>query len=391
MVSELCANALEYRARELAYLSCVNLIANTISRCTMRTYISEREVEGEEYYLWNYSPSVNQNSTTFWQKLVTRLYLDGEALVIPTRRRDGKEALVVADSFMPPEYYPSKQCEYQGVVVGAVEYDKTFRESEVLHFAANGVNIRPVLSEMCESFYSLLSAAIKQNAWGKGQHWKVHTDQIAGGTPDFEQKFQQMITEQVKPFFDSNGAVLPEFDGYEYTQISGGVGATSDTRDIRALLDDIYAMTARALCIPTAFAMGDVADASDATQRYMTYCIDPLCDQISKEVTRKRYGYDQWRRGSYARLDSSGVAHFDLFGNAASLEKLIGTGAFTINEVRRVAGQVPIDEPWADRAYMTKNIGGIGDESGNATSEATISETAVGTETGESETGEGGE
>ena len=359
VVTDLCKAAVDYQARQFAFLSCVNLIANAVGRCVMRTYRSGKEIEGEEYYLWNISPNINQSSVTFWHKLITRLYEDGEALVIPTRRHEGKEALVVADSFSTPDYYPSKQCEYEDVVVGEVEYDKTFREQEVLHFVLNGVNIKPVLNAMYLSFCELMSAAIKQNAWTKGQHWKVHVDQIAGGTADFDEKFMQMLTDQVKPFFDSNGAILPEFDGYTYTQVGGGSSTTSDTRDIRALLDDIYAITARGLNVPTALAMGDVADASDATTRFMTYCIDPICDQITSEVTRKRYGYDEWRRGNFVRMDSSAVTHFDLFGNAASLEKLIGTGAFTINEVRRTAGQATIDEPWADKTYMTKNIGGI--------------------------------
>ena len=51
--------------------------------------------------------------------------------------------------------------------------------------------------------------------------------------------------------------------------------------------------------------------------------------------------------------------HFDLFANAANVEKLIGTGAFTINDVRRAAGQEEINEPWARQSFMTKNIAPI--------------------------------
>ena len=75
---------------------------------------------------------------------------------------------------------------------------------------------------------------------------------------------------------------------------------------------------------------------------------------------RKRYGFDEWQKGNYLRIDSSSIIHFDLFENAANVEKLIGTGAFTINDVRRAAGQAEIDEPGGRQSFMTKNIASIG-------------------------------
>ena len=102
---------------------------------------------------------------------------------------------------------------------------------------------------------------------------------------------------------------------------------------------------------------GTVEGVKDAQQRFLTGCIDPICDQLSEEGTRKRYGYDGWSRGDYLRVDSSAIIHFDLFANAANIEKLVGSGAFSLNDVLRAAGQATINEPWADEHYMTKNIG----------------------------------
>ena len=84
-----------------------------------------------------------------------------------------------------------------------------------------------------------------------------------------------------------------------------------------------------------------------------------VCDQLQEEITRKRYGYDQWKSGNFLRVDSSSILHFDLFANAANVEKLVGSGAYTINDVLRAANQAPINEPWADEHYMTLNIGAM--------------------------------
>ena len=62
----------------------------------------------------------------------------------------------------------------------------------------------------------------------------------------------------------------------------------------------------------------------------------------------------------FIRVDSSSIIHFDLFENAANVEKLVGSGAYTINDVRRAANQATINEPWADEHYMTLNISTMG-------------------------------
>lgn len=165
-----------------------------------------------------------------------------------------------------------------------------------------------------------------------------------------------MIEKQVN-LLQSDGAILPEFDGYEYTRIESGAKSTSkDTRDIRALIEDIFEFTARSFLIPAVLVKGTVEGTADANHRFLTYCIDPLCDQLQEEINRKRYGYEEWKHGNYLRVDSSSIIHFDIFENAANVEKLIGSGAFTINDVRRAAGQSAIPELWADEHFMTLNI-----------------------------------
>ena len=53
------------------------------------------------------------------------------------------------------------------------------------------------------------------------------------------------------------------------------------------------------------------------------------------------------------------MRHFDLFSNAANVEKLIGSGAYSINDVLRAAGHAEIDAEWAKIHWLTLNIGNI--------------------------------
>lgn len=357
---ELMAAAQEFQLRDMSFWICANMIANAVGRCEFRTFRDGKEIREREHYLWNVEPNVNQNSTAFLHKLVAKLLTDGEALVISTRQREGYDALVVADSWLPNGDYPSRQNEYINVQVGDVSYEKTFREREVLHLKLNHINVKPVLDGLYGAYWRLISAAMKRYEWDKGQHWKVHVDQLASGAEDFTENFTRMIEQQVKTFLDSNSAILPEFDGYAYTNEGGK--ANVELADIQSQMKDVLGFTAKALQIPAVLVDGSIQGTEDAQGRFLTGCIDPICDQLQEEINRKRYGYDRMRAGNYLRVDTSSIRHFDMFANAANVEKLVGSGAFTINDVLRSAGLPTIPEPWADEHYMTKNIAALGAE-----------------------------
>lgn len=351
---ELFEAAREYQIRQLCFAVCVNMIANALARCEVRTFRNHEEVREREYHLWNIEPCQDQNSTAFWHKVVGSLCERNEALIISCAQDDGREGLVVADDWIPPKRYPNRMNEYHLVSVGEITYEKIFLERDVLHLVLNHINVKPVLDGLYQSYHKLIDAAMTHYQRDHGQHWKVHVDQMAQGGETWAKDFQQMIQDQVKPFFNSNGAILPEFDGYEYKNVSGT--GLSTTRDIREMINDIFDFTAKALQIPAVLIAGQVSGAENAVERFLSGCIDPICDQIQEEIIRKRYGYEEWNTGNYVRVDSSAILHFDVFGNAPNVEKLVGSGAFTINDVLRSANQATINEPWADEHFLTKNI-----------------------------------
>lgn len=348
----------EYRLRELAFHVCVNMIANAVGKCEFLTFREGKPIREKEYWLWNVEPNPNQNSTVFLHKLIYQLYSHNEALVIATSRRTGEEMLVVADSFQQEHDYPQKMNEYTGVTVGEVTYRKTFRENEVLHFRLNQVDIKPVLEAMTSSFNRMMQLAVKNYNWSAGKHMKVHVDHTAQGNDQSEAQLRQILNDQVKPFFNSDSALLPEFNGYDYQEFPAKSTAPT-TRDIRSLADDIFDFTARAFCIPPVLLLGDVAGTQDAMTRWLTTCIDPLCDQLQEEINRKRYGRELFFQGSYLQIDTTTILHFDMFQNAAAVEKLIGSGAFSIDDVLAAAGKPVIGEPWSQAHWLTLNISPI--------------------------------
>lgn len=356
-IQEIMAAAAELQIRDLALTVCVNMIANAVGKCEFQTFVNGEKVRGDEYYTWNIEPNINENSTMFLHRLVDKLCRENEALVISTPHKDGHEMLVVADDFAKPKRYPQKMNVYTDVRVGEVTYRKTFKESEVLHLVLNNQNAQEVVKRLYSSYSRLISSATKSYTWAQGTHLKVKVDQTESGAENFAKDFAEMINAQVKPYMQGDNAVLPEFEGYEYENLGGTANTERSTRDIRALVDDIFDFTAQSLNIPPVLIKGVVQGTQDAVTRWLTTGIDPLCDQLEEEVNRKRYGRELWKTGTYMHVDTSTITHFDLFANAGNIEKLIGSGAYSINDVLIAAGMPKINEPWADLHWLTLNIG----------------------------------
>lgn len=343
--------ALDVYIRELAFWTCVNKIANAISKCEIRTYKNGKEVKEKEYYLWNVEPNRNQNATAFFTKLIGQLYRNNEALVVEVNGQ-----LYVADSY-GKEKYALKDWVFTGITIDDYQLSESRRMEEVLFFELNSRDMRVLLAGMYESYAQLLVYA--QNAYRKSRGHKGVLDiaGIAQEQDNFEKTFEELMTNHFKTFFEKDNAVLPLFDGYTYTDISQNAKtySTESTRDIKALVDDIFEFTARGFSFPPSLAKGDVQDTSKAVDELLTFVVDPLVKMIQQEINRKRSGYSGWKKGTYIRVDTLAVKHIDLFDIATPVDKLISSGVFTINDILEVIGKPRIEEEWADQHFMTKN------------------------------------
>ena len=45
-----------------------------------------------------------------------------------------------------------------------------------------------------------------------------------------------------------------------------------------------------------------------------------------------------------------------MFSNAANIEKIVESAAYSINELREATGGAPLPDKWANIHWMTKNI-----------------------------------
>ncbi|MDY0235070.1 MAG: phage portal protein [Gudongella sp.] len=335
--------------RNLAFYSAINLIAKSISKCEFKTYFENEEVKKQEYYTWNIEPNKNQNSSQFLTKLITKLYENNECLVIESNGQ-----LLIADNFYKKEYAMFEN-QFTSVIVNGFEFNKTFNMGEVLYFKLNNNDVRKLINGMHESYGKLIAYAQKSYEKSRGSKGILDVSAVAQGNKNFNEVFEKLMNQRFKKFFEANNAVLPLFDGYSYTDIGSKTYSNEGTRDIKAMVDDIYDFTGRAIGTPPILLKGEVSGSKDAVDNLLTFCIDPLADMMQEEINRKRSGYLGYTKGTFLKIDTKTIKHIDLLSVSTSIDKLISSGTFTVNDIRELVGEEPIKEEFANQHYMTKN------------------------------------
>lgn len=343
-------------AREMAFWSATNLIANAISKCEFKTYLKGEEVKNQEYYLWNIEPNKNQNSSAFLHKLIAQLYRHNECLVI---EQNGQ--LLVADSFNKTEYALYEDV-FNQVTVKDFTFNKSFSQSEVLYFQLSEINMRKVINGLYDSYSKLLAYTMNSYKKSRGTKgvFKYETLPVAG--TEERKFFDALINEKISKWLKSDDAALPLGKGQDWKELDKKTYANDNTRDIKAMIDDIYDFTARGYGIPPVLLKGDMANIGDnVINTLLTFAIDPLIDMLQEEINRKRSGYSGYSQGTYLEIDTKSIKHIDLLSVATAIDKLIASGAFCINDIRKLVGEPEIDKPWANQHYITKNYSSVED------------------------------
>lgn len=340
--------------RELAFWQCVNLISHAIGKCEFKTFQDNREIQGDEYYRWNYAPNRNQCSSQFLYKLISKLYSENEVLVV-----DSGGQLLVADSFQHREYALYDDL-FEQVTVGDFVFARTFTRSDVLYWRLHDKNMRPLVNGLYSAYKKLLDYSMKSYKKSRGMKGILSVDALAAGDQNTNDTFEKIKNGGFRTFADAENALLPLWKGMTYTDIGSKTYSNEGTRDIRAMIDDVCDFTARAICIPPALLSGNVQGISDALEQFLTFCIDPLCDMLSEEINRQLYG-KKVLEGSYLTIDTKQIKHVDLLSVSTAIDKLISSGAFCINDIRKLVGEPSIEEDWANQHFITKNYATVQD------------------------------
>ena len=254
----------EIYLRELAFQRAIQILAKMLGKCEIRTFLNNEEIFRDEYYSWNYEPNRNQNKQQFFDKLVEKMFRNGETLIVSGI--DGQ--LYVADAFCTTRsaLYGNT---YSQVTVDDYTFQRTFRSTDVMYVRPNWKNVNTVLKGLYGSYARLIQYGAKSFLQSHGSKGILNISSIASNAKNFDETLKKLLNEYFKTFFESENAVLPIFDGYTFTETNRSKNYNeTTTRDIKAMYDDVFDFTARAIGIPPSILKGDVQDNSKAMSFY---------------------------------------------------------------------------------------------------------------------------
>ena len=342
----------ELNINKLYFHTCINMVSNIISKCEFKTLKNGDEIKEKEYYLWNIEPNPNQNSTQFVNKLIAALFTGNEALVFEKHK-----SIYVADSFTR-EKGGLKDDKFDQISIDGEEVKGITNNKDILYFELHNEKIKTCVDSMYDLYKNLITHGIAQYKSETGNKGFLEKDATDQGDEEQKKKREEAMKKAFEQFWQDENAVMELPRGYKYNPLSkskSNTGTQQTTRDIRAMINDVAAFWGTAFGIPPKLLTGETENTEHAMDEFLTLCINTLVVKLSTEINRKRYGYNQFKNNSKLVIDTKATKHVDLLSVAASVDKLISSGAFTINEVREITNEQPIESDVGDKHFMTKN------------------------------------
>lgn len=339
---------MEYSFKKLALYIAISYIANAITKCEFKCYKNNEETKDEQYYTLNISPNINENSSQFWNKVINKLFDNGEALVIPV-----KGELFCADSFSIDKK-PIIGNIFSGVTVDTFQFDRTFRMRDVFYFRLELKNITKLFDDVYEKYGNMMAYALKSYTRSNSKKYKLILKNIKAGDKQFQKDFEEVVKKQLENFVKNDNAVYPQFEGYNLEEF-GNSTPSKDSSDVIALRKDIFEMVASALKMPVGMLYGNINNVTEVVNQLLTFAVDPVTDMMEEELTRKIYDYEIWKKGNYIEIDTTCINHIDILNVAEKVDKLISSGTCNVDEVRQKVGMNALNTEFSKTHWITKN------------------------------------
>lgn len=348
--------------KKLAVDAAVNLIKNTLAQAEFKTYEKGKPIKQGNYYLFNVEPNSNYNASRFWGKVIDRIVWDNEAMII---QREADGMIYATDSFKVDQYAFTKN-RYHSIKIDDMEMKKVYYEDEVLHFVLHNSRMREVIDGLYQDYGNLIEYSKNTYKRSNARRGILNIPSNYPQDEDSQAQLNKLLDSNFKKFFETEtGAVLPLTNGLVYNDLTNQTYKNgSDSRDIRALIDDVFDYVAIAFQIPPQLLKGNVADSDNSWDNFMTFCINPIAEVIEDEVNRKIYKKESYLERTYMKIDTTRIRQRSLDKMANAIDILTRNGVNTLDDNMELIGREPVGGTEGGTRMYTKNLGGIDDVKG---------------------------
>lgn len=338
---------------------CVDFVARMVASCEISTKILGKNVEKDMFYRLNIEPNPNETATEFWKRVVVKMILDGEALVIqqeqPGRQPD---AYLLVDSYEKVERAMVEN-RYKDLVIGDYALNKeghknVFSEREVWVFRYDNAELRKYTRRLTKGLEEILDVVQSQYVKKKFTKSVIEVQGMHSLGRESTDNRQGLYDRNLREFLQAErDAVLPLSNNQKIGRFESvmGDGVIDDAVNIRMFTELAIQLNAAMFNIPVQALYGETVDLTG----WFTSFLRPFTEGMAKEINRKSYGRGQMQNKTYCSFDLSDLVPQTKLDRARMLDLLLRSGTHSINENRDEMGLEPIPEDWADQFWMTLN------------------------------------
>lgn len=345
-------------ASKLAIEKCTNMIADAIAKAEIIIQKDGEFVTDENYYRLNIQPNDNETGTDFWQHVAKRLLTSSECVIVPI---DGK--YYIADSWnanntlLRPKRYTDITLKSCDVIL---PIRKGYSAENILHMRYHNGKIREYLNTFFKQYDKVINSINAMTALANSPKFKLKVD--APSSISFvDSKTGEKLTidqyiERIANQLESDKMTVLKFgQGMDLEQLK--IDSDANAKELADVIDECNKAAAKAFSIPITVFDGTVTEKSDADNEFMTYAVDPIVEVINDSLNAKIIGMDDYvRNNERITVFTANHKHRDVVDCAANLEKLRGIG-FTLDEIFKMIGYMPLNTEFNTKRLVTKNIG----------------------------------
>lgn len=335
-----------------------NILSTFFINTDWKTYRQGDIVKGEEWFRFNIAPNRRETSAEFYRRLANKLIYEGEALIIETATRE----LFVADSytFKNGNQLRMKDNTFTDVVVGDITLNRSFKENDSCMFIQipQFDNVKAVFNSMGVDFLELKKLVYEgaQKALGM----KLNLNLGAQAKNKYDDKYIQKIQTAYEPLMKARDAVFVSYKGETLEDMTERQRGSEVQQVLTAvennikINDEILCNIGMAYGVPQKFMKGDfTADNDSIYAMAITMFAKPYLTLLSKKFTYFVLTKEDIIDGGKVEADLNSIKFIEKLSMATSIDKLIGSGAYDINEVREMLDDDPVEN--GDVRFITKN------------------------------------
>ena len=328
---------------------------------TVVTYVTDRAslviLRSEEeklHHRWNVKPNPYQNAQEFKRKFIRQMLIDGESLIVQEGAPD--YYLHIADSYTE-ERVSLNEIVYRDIEVDGISFgDKPADEVYMLKYKNEKVSkwIRQLDDNYVDLFNRLVEIQKLQSQLRIYPKFKT----MGSKNRDSQAKFMEFLKSFQTAVEEKQVVIAPTQDDYDINENKSAFKGFNI--DEVSKMEAIYLSNVCRLygISPTLF-NGELADIEQHRDDFIRF-VHSVMQIVSTEINSKYFAEGE---KEYSEKQVRLILFFMEYNSALDaskdIEKAIGSGVYTINDVLEMQGRDKVDDEHADRRFLTRNIGTI--------------------------------